>query len=160
GQVDEALRLAAALEPEFFFATGAEPRWADVQFEIGACLLAKGRAAQVFSALGELEEGYWQAPETEGFSTRHRYGYILGLAEQGRGRTGEAVTRLEAALDHLAAYRIADTWHDVYELSLTLTLAELEAALGARDDRSSRAVGHAEAALEIVERIQGRWGVI
>src|SRR5262249_36088795 len=98
--------------------------------------------------------------ETEVFSTRHRYGYILGLAEQGRGRTGEAVTRLEAALDHLAAYRIADTWHDVYELSLTLALAELEAARGARDDRSSRAVGHAEAALEIVERIQGRWGVI
>jgi tetratricopeptide (TPR) repeat protein len=160
GRVDEALQLATALEPKFFFASGAEPRWADVQFEIGACLLAEGRAGQVFGALGKLDEGYWQTPETEVFSTRHRYGYIVGLAEQAQGRTDEAVTRLEAALDHLTAYRIADSWHDVYQLSLTLTLAELEAALGSRGDRSSRAVGRTEAALEVAERIKGRWGVI
>ena len=160
GQIGEALRLAAALPPEFFHASGAEPRWADIQFEIGACLLIKGRAGQVFSALGELEEEYWRKPETELFSTRHRYDYILGLAEQARGRTEDAVSRLEAALDHLRLYRLSDTWHDVYELSLILTLAELEAVLVTEGNRAADPVGRAEAALRLSERIQGRWGVI
>ncbi|WP_125802749.1 CHAT domain-containing protein [Actinoplanes sp. ATCC 53533] len=160
GQTGEALRLAAELSPKFFNASGAEPRRADVQFEIGACLLAKGQAGQVFRALGELEEEYWRKPETEVFSTRHRYDYILGLAEQARGRTEEAATRLEAALDHLRMYRLSDTWHDVYELSLTLTLAEIEAVLVLEGRRAADPVGRAEAALRLSERIQGRWGVI
>jgi tetratricopeptide (TPR) repeat protein len=152
-RVGEALELAQSLSPKFFFGSGAEPRRADIQFEIGACLLTLGRVDQVFSALGGSEEDYWGTPATEVFSTRHRYDYVLGLAEQARDRTEEAVTRLESALDHFHAHRLSDVWHDVYELSLTLTLAEFEA----RDGRGAR---RAAAALNVAERIQGRWGVI
>ena len=157
GKVDAALRLSATLDPEFYYASGAEPRSADIQFETGACLLEKGRPAQVFGALGELEQTYWETTEAWSFSTRHRHGFILALADQALGRPAEAITRMTAALDHLARHRIADTRHDVYELSLTLALAESLAAAGTDPDR---AVALAETALEIAERIRGRWGVI
>ncbi|MCG5454504.1 CHAT domain-containing protein [Micromonospora sp. PSH03] len=156
-KVDEALRLSATLGPDFFYASGAEPRYADIQFELGACLLEGGRPAQVFSALGELQKTYWETTEAASFSTRHRYGFILALADRALGRTNEAITRLEAALKHLAEHRVHDTRHDAYELSLTLSCAELLAASGAHRDR---AADLAKTALDIAEQIRGRWGVI
>lgn len=157
GRFSAALRLASTQDLEFFYASGAEPRAADIQFETGACLLEKGQAGQVFSALGELEKTYWDATLAASFSTRHRYGFILALADCAVGRTDVAVARMQVALDHLLQHRVPDTRHDVYELSLTLALAEF---LAASKLDSGRAVTLAERALDIAERIRGRWGVI
>ncbi|MER5456084.1 CHAT domain-containing protein [Micromonospora sp. NPDC002389] len=157
GKLDEALRLSTRLGPDFFYASGAEPRFADLQFEIGACLLEMGRPAQVFSALGELEKTYWETSAARSYSTRHRHDFILALAEQGRAEQGAAIDRMEAALGHLTTHRISDTRHDVYELSLTLTYAEM---LADSEAHHHRAIELAELALGIAERIRGRWGVI
>jgi hypothetical protein len=156
-KLNEALRLSSTLDRKFFYASGAEPRAADIDFETGACLLAKGQAGQVFSALGELEKTYWETTVASSFSTRHRYDFILALADHALGRTAAAIGRMEGALDHLVQHRIPDTRHDVYELSLALALAEL---LGASGTDTARAVALAENALGLAERIRGRWGVI
>jgi tetratricopeptide (TPR) repeat protein len=156
-RVDDALRLSSPLDPDFFYASGAEPRSGDMHFETGAALLAKGQPRQVFTALGELEQTYWVATKASSFSTRHRYAFILGLADQALGRTDAAIERLEWALEHLAERRIPDTRHDVYELSLKLAFAELLAATGRQTDRAASV---AAAALDIAEQIRGRWGVI
>lgn len=155
GRPADALALAAALDREFFFASGAEPCAGDVDFETGACLLELGQAAEVHSALGELAQTYWESTEASSYSTRHRYGFILALADQATGDTDEAVTRMTAALAHLEEFRIADPQHDVYELSLALTLAELLALTGHGNDR---AVGLAGRALTVAEGIRSRWG--
>lgn len=157
GRAADALALAASLPREFFHGSGAEPRAGDIDFETGACLLELGQAAEVHSALGELAQTYWESTSAGRFSTRHRYGFILALADQATDRTGEAVAGITQTLAHLVESRIDDTRHDVYELSLTLTLAELS-ALSA--DRNDRAVELAARALKIAERIRGRWGVI
>ncbi|MEU7803234.1 hypothetical protein AB0B10_28660 [Micromonospora arborensis] len=157
GRAAEALALSATLDREFFNGSGAETRAGDVDFETGACLLELGQARQVHSALGELTQTYWESTEARHYSTRHRHGFILALADQATDHTQDAVTRMAQALEHLVEYRVADTRHDVYELSLTLTLAELS-ALSA--DGNERAVVLAERALGIAERVRGRWGVI
>jgi hypothetical protein len=156
-KADEAQGIAAALDRPFFEASGAEPRWADIQFEIGACLLDKGKPGQVFKALGELARSYWATTEAKNYSTRHRYGFVLGLAEYAQNRNGAAIQRLRSALTHLHEHRITDTRHDIYELSLTLSLAELHAAAG---ERADDATSLAETALDIAERVRARWGVI
>ncbi|WFE56932.1 CHAT domain-containing protein [Micromonospora sp. WMMD712] len=154
GQAAESLALAAALDRrEFFYGTGAEPRAGDLDFEIGASLLELGQAGQVHAALGELTQTYWESTEARHYSTRHRHSFVLALADRATDHTRRAVTRMTQALDHLTGFRIADIRHDVYELSLTLTLAELSA------DGSGQAVGLAEQALAIAERVRGRWGV-
>ncbi|WP_431932034.1 CHAT domain-containing protein [Micromonospora sp. RP3T] len=157
GRPADGLALAAALDREFFFASGAEPCAGDVDFETGACLLELGQAAEVHSALGELAQTYWESTEASSYSTRHRYGFILALADQAAGDTDEAVTRMTAALAHLEEFRIADPQHDVYELSLALTLAELLALTGHGNDRAVRLAGRA---LTVAEGIRSRWGVI
>ncbi|WBB50161.1 CHAT domain-containing protein [Verrucosispora sp. WMMA2044] len=156
GRHTEALR-EARLDPPFYKASGAEPRIADVQFETGACLLAMGRPRQVFKALGESGEAYWEATEAAAYSTRHRYGFVLALAEQSVGEWDRAIQRMEVALEHLVRHRVPDTRHLTYELSLTLTLAE---TLAAAFSRSERAVTLAQQALDVAEQIRERWGVI
>lgn len=156
GRPADALPLAMAQHPESLFDSGAEPRAGDIQFEAGACLLELGQAAEVHGALGELES-YWEKSKAQSYSTRHRYGYILALADQAAGETRSAVTRMTAALTHLEKFRVDDTRHDVYELSLVLTLAEL---LARTQQDNDRAVTLAAQALAVAERIRGRWGVI
>ena len=156
GRPADALPLAMAQHPESLFDSGAEPRAGDIQFEAGACLLELGQPTEVHSALGELQS-YWESSEARSYSTRHRYGYILALADQADGHTPSAVTRMTQALAHLDEFRVADTRHDVYELSLALTLAEL---LARTQDDNDRAVTLAAQALAVAERIRGRWGVI
>ncbi|MEU5914590.1 hypothetical protein [Micromonospora sp. NPDC047527] len=156
GRPADALPLAMAQHPESLFGSGAEPRAGDIQFEAGACLLELGQTAEVHSALGELES-YWESSDARSYSTRHRYGFILALADQADGRCPDAVTRMTQALAHLDESRIADTRHDVYELSLVLTLAEL---LAHAQQDNDRAVSLAARALKLAEQIRGRWGVI
>ncbi|MFI2714566.1 hypothetical protein ACH495_31040 [Micromonospora sp. NPDC018662] len=161
GRPADALPMAVALSPEALFGSGAEPRAGDIQFEAGACLLELGQAAEVHSALGELS-AYWESSEARSYSTRHRYGFILALADHAtadtdKDATDRAVTRMTQASEHLRKLRIADTRHDVYELSLALTLAEL---LALTEDGNDRAVTLAAEALKTAERIRGRWGVI
>ncbi|MFY1616514.1 hypothetical protein [Micromonospora sp. WMMD736] len=156
GRPADALPLAMAQHPDSLFDSGAEPRAGDIQFEAGACLLELGQTAEVHGALGELES-YWETSEAQFYSTRHRYGYILALADQAAGEAARAVARMTAALEHLEQSRVDDTRHDVYELSLVLTLAEL---LALTQQDNDHAVTLAARALEVAERIRGRWGVI
>ncbi|ROT31954.1 CHAT domain-containing protein [Micromonospora sp. HM5-17] len=182
GRYAEALQLVV-VPAEELFGTGAEPHLAHYLYETGACLIAAGQAAQVPSALGERDR-YWTETRAAGFSTRHRLDLVRGLAAWRQGDHPTALRGLRSALRQLRAAAhppdpvtgVLRSWLDearaVHLLSVTLSLAELLAAVGrdgdepddpgasADADRRREAIILGGQALAIAERIRGRWRVI
>jgi hypothetical protein len=159
GDHDAALRLVVWPETSFF-GTGAEPHRGHFLYEHGACLVSTGQAAQVQDTFSELDEEYWNSTRAVGFSTRHRYDFILAIAAWEQGDRVEAARGLTVALDRVRQLPPADEDRGVQELSETLALAEC-LALGELTGKTVRqAVGLASQALEVAERVRGRWRVI
>ncbi|GAB2940358.1 hypothetical protein GCM10027280_31000 [Micromonospora polyrhachis] len=171
GRYAEALNLVV-VPPTDLFGTGAEPHWGHYLFEFGACLISNGQAAQVPDALGEQRQ-YWERTRAAGFSTRHRFDFVLALAEWERGEPAEALCGLRMATDRLGTTdRTAgpaavdslraslDEARDVQRLSVTLGLAEALALGEPTEARLREVVDLGGQALEVAEQIRGRWRVI
>ena len=170
GRYAEALNLVV-VPPTDLFGTGAEPHWGHYLFEFGACLISNGQAAQVPDALGEQRK-YWERTRAASFSTRHRFEFVLALAEWERGEPAEALRGLRVASDRLGpddrprnraldALRASlDEARDVQRLSVTLGLAECLVLGGPTEARLREVVGLGGQALEVAEQIRGRWRVI
>jgi hypothetical protein len=150
----------ADLPDKEFVGTGADQRRAEYQFELGAALLLDGQAAQVRSALIESEQGYW-AGQAGAFPSRHRFDYTLGLAAWAEGDLAEASSRMSRARRHLHETGHGQERWEIADLLVALAQADL---LAVGDDRSDAtvkaAIGRIGEALDITERVRGRWKVI
>lgn len=164
GRYAEAVDLVAVPRSELF-GTGAEPHWAHYLFEYGACLISNGQAAQVTAALGE-QRRYWEETRAAEFSTRHRFDFVLSLADWDLGRPAAAAPHLRSAwaqLQQVGAGVLRTALHEdriVQNLSVSLSLAELLATGSPTDDRVREAVRLGGRALKTAERIRSRWRVI
>ncbi|MFC6019363.1 CHAT domain-containing protein [Plantactinospora solaniradicis] len=170
GEYAAALRLVVC-PATFFHGTGAEPHRGHFLYEHGASLIWMGQAMQVRDTLGELEEEYWNSTRAAGYSTRHRYDFVLGLAAWEQGDHAEAVRGMGVALDRVGRpvpvsgqpggpAPDPDEDRGVLELSAALALAECLATGERTAETVGRAVELGRRALDAAERVRGRWRVV
>jgi hypothetical protein len=154
----KAIDLARA-RPDDLFASGGQPLFGHFQYEKGASLLMRGQPGQVNRALSEAGQTYWDTT-AGGRMTRHRLDLVLALAAAEQGKDTEAVSRLNAARDHLRVGRPEHEEPGVQDLTVTLALAEQLARGELVPARVREAVALGGEALTITEGIRSRWKVI
>lgn len=173
GEYETALELVS-VPLSSLFNTGAEPHWGLYMYEYAMCLMLSGRAAEVPGLLdGKCAE--WEAEGQPECVTRHRLDFAIALAhwavgeyEQARQRFADArdgfrrVTRARTSTGGREYTRIRLNVEsvEIYHLSLVQSLAECSAMTASSEVEAFAARDLGCLALEITERIRGRWRVI
>jgi CHAT domain len=168
---DEALALVDRPANELY-GVGAEPYMAHYLYEVGASHIAQGHLWDV-NQVFEKWRDYWEDTRAAGYSTRHRFDFILALglwnAEPGDAAVAK---RLDTALAHLglgpppADPAVADSLPEprdeqgIRELSVLLAAAEYLAGREPSEETCAKAVEFGWCALRITDRVRARWRVI
>lgn len=167
GEYDEALALVS-VPLKSLFNTGAEPHWGHYMYEYAMCLLFSGRASEVPGNLAE-KCAEWDAEGQAECTTRHRLDIAIAFAHWSLGRHQAAQRHFEAARsgflrviepDPAATGRLNAETAEIYQLSMVQSLAECHVEAASDKVVAAAATDLGRSALEITERIRGRWRVI
>lgn len=177
GQYESAMALVS-VPLESLFKAGAEPHWGLYMYEYAMCLLLTGRASEVPATLAD-KCAEWAAKGQPNCPTRHRLDAAIALAHWTLGEREQARQRFALARTGLLAVtaeqrelrgdrpgsgstriRLNAESSELSHLSLAQSLAECTAESASDDRAASEARDLGCLALEITERIRGRWRVI
>jgi hypothetical protein len=155
GRLREAIELSR-VRPQEVYAGGAEGYLGYLLFEAAAAHLELGQGDRVADVLSGADE-HWRS-RAAASTGRYRTDFVRALAHWGSPAANAdlvtAFTRVQrrTALD--------GPGRDLEELSVTLTRAEHLAEYPAADRDRAKTVLLARRALQLADRVQGRWRVV